>query len=153
MGGLFSFGSGDTTPKDRRFLAFEEKSIDEQASEITKDLLWNVDNSLFTWDMTDRSKRHDVQKSIVGCGIFVGLISMIDVRVLNRMKHGKSLGPLRKFLMINALNAPFYYYFYYDIYQSYSNLQRHLVEKYLISGDEIMYKKDRTASTTTRSSK
>jgi hypothetical protein len=57
------------------------------------------------------------------------------------MKQAKTMGPLRKLIFINILNAPFYYYFYNDINKRYMELKKHLVTKYLIIGDELMYKK------------
>ena len=51
------------------------------------------------------------------------------------------MGPMRKLVLINLLNAPFYFYFYHDINLKYINLQKHLVKKYLIIGEELLYKK------------
>ncbi len=48
------------------------------------------------------------------------------------MKGGKTLGPLRKFGLLNALNVPFYWYFWNDVNSNYMELRRHLVERYLI---------------------
>ena len=48
---------------------------------------------------------------------------------------------MRKLFVINLLNSPFYFYFYTDINKRYTELQKHLVTRYLIIGDEIMYKK------------
>ena len=50
------------------------------------------------------------------------------------------MGPLRKLVLLNILNAPFYFYFYNDITNRYQNLEKHLVTKYLIIGDELLYK-------------
>lgn len=50
------------------------------------------------------------------------------------------MGPLRKFVLINVLNTPIYFYYYYTLTQSYMVLQKHLVKKYLITGDELIYK-------------
>ncbi len=63
------------------------------------------------------------------------------MRVLKRIKAAKTMGPFRKLFLINLLNAPFYFYFYHDINQKYLNLQKHLVKKYLIIGDELLYKR------------
>ena len=51
------------------------------------------------------------------------------------------MGPLRKFMLLNVLNAPFYWYFYNDVSNHYMEMKRHLVERYLIQGDEILYKR------------
>lgn len=67
-------------------------------------------------------------------------VTAVDIRLLNGLRWGKQLGPLRKFLMINVLNAPIYFYYYYTLTQSYMVLQKHLVKKYLITGDELIYK-------------
>ena len=48
------------------------------------------------------------------------------------------MGPMRKLVLINLLNAPFYFYFYHDINLKYINLQKHLVKKYLIIGEELL---------------
>lgn len=57
------------------------------------------------------------------------------------MKGGKTLGPMRKFAILTVLNAPFYFYFYNDVNNHYQNMKRHLVTRYLIQGDEILYKR------------
>lgn len=51
------------------------------------------------------------------------------------------MGPLRKFALLNVLNLPFYWYFYNDVSNHYTAMKRHLVTRYLISGDEILYKR------------
>ena len=51
------------------------------------------------------------------------------------------MGPMRKFLLLNALNLPFYFHFYNDINNHYMLMKRHLVERYLISNGEILYKR------------
>ena len=48
------------------------------------------------------------------------------------MKGGKTMGPMRKSLVLNVLNLPFYWYFYNDINQNYMDLKKHLVTRYLI---------------------
>jgi hypothetical protein len=67
-------------------------------------------------------------------------VTAIDIRILNRMSWGKQMGPLRKFMLINLLNCPIYLYYYYSLTRGYLQLQKHLVKKYLISGDELIYK-------------
>jgi hypothetical protein len=67
-------------------------------------------------------------------------VTAIDIRILNGLKWGKQMGPLRKFFLFNLLNTPIYVYYYYSLTQSYMHLQKHLVKKYLISGDELIYK-------------
>ena len=94
------------------FRSFEEKSIEEQADDITTSLLWNDQNPLFSFDMEDQVKKRDFTKSLTGAGIFFVLLTSIDMRVLKRMKAAKQMGPLRKLALINLLNAPFYFYFY-----------------------------------------
>ena len=77
----------------------------------------------------------------MGAGLFVGVVTWVDLRVLNGMKHAKQMGPLRKFALITVIQSPFYWYFYNDVRQSYMEMKRHLVAKYLIAGDEILYKR------------
>ena len=120
---------------------FEDKTIEEQADDITTSLLWNDQNPLFTFDNEDHVKKRDYTKALTGGGIFFLLLTSIDLRVLKRMKAAKTMGPLRKLALINLLNAPFYFYFYNDINQKYIILQKHLVKKYLILGEELLYKR------------
>lgn len=40
---------------------------------------------------------------------------MVDVKVLNGMRWGKQLGPLKKFTVINVLMTPIYCYYYYSL--------------------------------------
>ena len=63
--------------------------------------------------------------------------------MLKRMKSAQKMGPLRKLFLLNLLNSPFYVYFYNDISSRYRELEKHLVTKYLIIGDELLYKKRR----------
>ena len=44
----------DFGPEDRRFLAFENKTIDEQADDITKSLLYEDQDPRFEFDGEDR---------------------------------------------------------------------------------------------------
>ena len=44
----------DFGPDDRRFLAFENKTLDEQADEITKSLLYDDSFTRFEYDGEDR---------------------------------------------------------------------------------------------------
>ena len=97
------------------FRAFEDKTIEEQADDITSSLLWNDQNPLFTFDNEDQVKKRDYTKALTGAGIFFLALTAIDMRVLKRMKAAKAMGPLRKLILINILNAPFYFYFYHDI--------------------------------------
>ena len=101
----------------------------------------NEENLLFEFDNIDYIKRREFTKSLVGVGIFFTAITYIDIKVLNRMKKARQMGPLRKMIILNTLNAPFYFYFYNDINKKYFDLKKHLVTKYLIIGDELMYKK------------
>ena len=84
--------------------------------------------------------RRDFTKSMVGAGIFFSIITTVDMRVLNRMKSARRLTGFKKLFIVNLLNAPFYFYFYNDISKKYMGLKKHLVTKYLIIGDELMYK-------------
>ena len=68
------------------FRSFEEKSIEEQADDITSSLLWNDQNPLFTFDLEDQVKKRDFNKSLTGAGIFFLLLTSIDMRVLKRIK-------------------------------------------------------------------
>ena len=97
------------------YRSFEEKSIEEQADDITSSLLWNDQNPLFSFDMEDQIKKREYTKSLTGAGIFFLLLTTIDMRVLKRMKAARTMGPMRKMVLINLLNAPFYFYFYQDI--------------------------------------
>ena len=137
MGNILVFGKQNY----RKFVAFEEKSIDEQADEITTALIYKEDNPLFEFDYRDEAKRRDFAKSCTGATISLFLISMISLRTINKIKGGQTLGPLRKFLGLNILNIPLYWYFYNDVTNNYMDLKRHLVTRYLISGDEILYKR------------
>ena len=123
------------------FRSFEDKSIEEQADDITQSLLWSDQNPLFDFDLEDDIKKRDFTRSLTGAGIFFLLLTSIDMRVLKRIKAAKTMGPLRKLALINILNTPFYFYFYHDITHKYMTVQKHLVKKYLILGDELIFKK------------
>ena len=71
---------------DDEYRSFHEKTLDEQAADITTSLLWNDENPLFAFDNTDQVKRREFNKQLVGAGIFFGLLTTIDMRVLRRMK-------------------------------------------------------------------
>ena len=139
MSGWFKFGGGDD--QDRRFVAFEEKTIDEQADEITKSLIMDEENPIFTFDHQDRTARRELYKSGLACSITLGLVTMIDLKVLNTTQYGRALGPLRKFAALNVINLPIYWYYYHDITSKYMDLKKHCVTRYLIDGDEILYKR------------
>lgn len=98
---------------------------------------------MFEFDHTDSAKRREFTKSCMGGAMFLVLTNSISLRQMNKMNKGKAaaIGPLRKFMLLNLLNAPFYWYFYNDVSNQYFEMKRHLVEKYLISGDEILYKR------------
>lgn len=123
------------------FRNFEDKTLEEQANYITKALVFGEDMPLFSFDSQDRIKKRELEKSLTGGIISLLFISVIDMRVLKRMKNAQKMGPLRKFLLINLLNMPVYVYFYQDFFKKYLNLEKHLVNKYLILGDEMLYKK------------
>ena len=82
---------------------FVSKTLDEQATEITTDLVWKKRNLLFDFDNQDDIKREDYIKELVGASIFFPLVTAIDLRVLNGMKGAKNMGPLRKFMFLNVL--------------------------------------------------
>ena len=107
-------------------------------------MLWNDFNPLFSFDREDQVLRRDFNKSLVGAGIFFFLLTGIDMRVLRRMKAAKHMGLGKKLVLINFLNAPFYYYFYQDVTHKYMTIEKHLVKKYLVIGDELVYKKKAT---------
>ena len=96
---------------------------------------------MFDFDNLDRVKRDDFYKEIIGGGIFFGAVTAIDLRVLNGMKTARQMGPLRKFLLLNELHTPFYIYFYYKITSTQLELKKYMVKKYLILGDEILFKR------------
>jgi hypothetical protein len=68
-------------------------------------------------------------------------MTVIDLKVLNGMKAAKAMGPLRKFMFLNLLQTPFYIYFYYKISTKSLELKKYMVKKYLILGDEILFKR------------
>ena len=68
------------------YKSFEEKSIEEQADDITRSLLYNEPNPLFSFDGHDYIKQREFKKSLTGAGIFFVLLTGIDMRVLRRMK-------------------------------------------------------------------
>lgn len=103
----------------------------------------NDENPLFDFDNVDRIKRRDYTKSLIGVGIFFTALTTIDIRILNKMKAGKTMGVAKKLFLINVLNSPFYFYFYNDISKKYMDLKKHLVTKYLIIGDELLFKKQK----------
>ena len=140
MPGWFSFGGG-AKDDEGHFIPFEEKTIDEQAYDITMSLASGEENPLFTFDRQDHEVKREFHKSIMSCGITVGLVTMVDLRVLNTTKYGRALGPLRKFIALNALNIPIYYYFNHEINSKYMDMKKHLVKRYLIQGDELLYKR------------
>ena len=107
------FGKGS----ERKFIAFEEKTIDEQADDITQALLYQEENPLFEFDYQDAAKRREFTKSIMGGSMFLVLSNAISLRQMNKMRKGKAkaVGPLRKFMLLGVLNAPFYWYFYNDV--------------------------------------
>ena len=139
MSGWFKFGGGED--QDRRFVAFEEKTIDEQAVEITNALIMNDENPLFTFDRHDHSARKEFYSSGITCAVTLGLVSIVDIKVLNTTPYGRGMGPLWKFAALNVLNLPIYWYFYHDVNSKYMDLKKHCVKRYLIEGDEILYKK------------
>ena len=52
---FFKFGGGEGTNVDRRFLAFEDKTIDEQADDVTYQLLWEDEEvPIFEFDAEDQ---------------------------------------------------------------------------------------------------
>ena len=120
---------------------FEEKSLDEQADEITTDLLWSQRNLLFEFDNQDKMQRDEYMKELIGAGIFFTMVTALDLRVLNSMKAAKAMGPLRKFVFLNILQMPFYAFYYYKINTKYMDLKKFMVQKYLILGDEILFKR------------
>ena len=126
---------------DRKFVPFDEKTIDEQADDITRALILREENPLFDFDYRDEAKRNEFTKSCFGAAIVIMVSNTVSLRTINKMKGGKALGPLRKFLILNTLNLPFYWYFYNDMSNTYMELKRHLVTRYLIVGDEILYKR------------
>lgn len=127
--------------QERKFTAFEDKTIDEQADDITTALLYQEENPLFEFDNKDQAIRYEFTKACTGAAIFVVLTNAISLRHINNMKGGKTMGPLRKFALLNFLNLPFYWYFYNDVNNHYLSMKRHLVTRYLIAGDEILYKR------------
>ena len=71
----------------------------------------------------------------------LSILFVVDVRVLNMMKYGKTMGPMRKGALLFAINSPIMWYFGHHATQSYMDMKRHLVTRYLIQDDKILYKK------------
>ena len=113
---------------------------------MTHDLLWNKRNLLFDFDNKDLVHREEFIKECVGLGIIFSLVTIIDIRVLNSMKIAKNMGPLRKFALLNTLNLPFYFYFYHKITNKYMDLKKYMVKKYLLLGDEVLFKRKNNSS-------
>ena len=70
---------------------------------------------LFEFDSKDMSMRQDFVKDAIGCGIIFTLVTVVDLRVMNGIKAIRNVGPLRKFIALNVLNTPFYFYFYHQL--------------------------------------
>ena len=51
---------------------------------------------------------------MMGAVIVIGLTSAWSIKTLNKVKVGLAMGPLRKFVLLNAMNMPLYWYFYTD---------------------------------------
>lgn len=99
------------------------------------------ENPLFDFDTQDHVKRRELANSLTGAGIFFTLLTAVDLKVLNRMKSARTMSIMKKLVLLNIMNTPFYVYFYHDISRRYMELKKHLVTKYLIIGDELMFKK------------
>ena len=78
------------------------------------------------------TNRNEVVKRMIVSGLFVSIITIIDIRGLNLLKITKKYSILQKLLIIQAMNLPFYYYFYNSINKVYTDLKYHLVYKYLV---------------------
>ena len=116
---LFKFGGGEGSQVDRRFLSFEDKTIDEQADQITQQLLTGEDSPIFEFDRSDRDVLKKFQEQVVAGGITVSLLWLADIKVLNTTQWGMAMGPLRKFGLINVMTLPVYWYFYTTTMQKY----------------------------------
>ena len=77
----------------------------------------------------------------MGAGITFSLVTVFDLWYLNKNKFSRNMGPLKKFLAINALNLPFYIVYYYRLNTNYMKMQKYMVKKYLLLGDEVLFKK------------
>merc|ERR1712060_901390 len=104
-------------------------------------LIFAEEEPIFDFDTSDHVIRKEFQKQIVGGTITVSALWGLDIAVLNRTQWGISLGPLRKFAIINGMCLPVYWYLYTQIKQSHQDLKKHLVTKYLIADGEILYKR------------
>ena len=109
--------------------------------EVTHDLFCNKRNLLFDFDNEDLVHREEFVKECVGLGIIFSLVTIINIRVLNSMKIANNMGPLRKFVLLNTLNLPFYFYFYHKITNKYMDLKKYMVKEYLLLGDEVLFKR------------
>merc|ERR1712086_107966 len=111
-----------------------------QADEITKDLIWNRRNFLFDFDGQDQAQRDELIKEGVGAGITLSLVTAIDLRFLNANKFARLMGPMKNFLIINTLQFPIYIWYYYRLNNNFMAMKKHMVKKYLLIGDEILFK-------------
>lgn len=96
---------------------------------------------LFEFDAQDMAQRQDFVKDAIGCGIIFTFVTAVDLKVLNSIKAARNVGPLRKFVLLNFLNLPFYFYFYHQLSTHHQRLRKSLVKKYLLAGDEILFKR------------
>ena len=109
------------------FRKFEEKSLDQQAEEVTHDLVWQNKNRLFDFDRQDQVQRDEYIKELVGTGIVFSLVTAIDLRVMNQVKTVRNAGPMRKMMFLGLLNIPFAVYFNYRINNKYMDLKKFMV--------------------------
>jgi len=109
------------------------------------------ENPLFEFDQDDQVVKREFAKSCTGAAIATSAITFIDFKVIRMNKRLRELGFSKTFLLLQVtififhnelklLNIPVYTYFYFDITKQWTNVQRHLVQKYLVAGDELMYK-------------
>jgi hypothetical protein len=68
----------------------------------------------FDFDEADREVRQEFNKSLMGAFMTLTAITVVDIKVINMMKHGKSLGPLRKAGILMFLNGPPSFWFFYN---------------------------------------
>ena len=71
------------------FVAFEEKSLEDQAEEVTKSLISNETESILTYDIEDRTIAHNYKRSLTSSIIFTSFITYADWRVLSTIKLSK----------------------------------------------------------------
>ena len=98
---------------------------------------------MFDYDDKDRAELYTFQKHCHNVALPIVVLWIADIRILNTINNGqfRSMGPLRKFALINCMTLPFYFYGYNVVRQAYSDLKQHMVKRYLIQDGQVLYKR------------